>query len=206
MAKNQQVVTPRGVFVYPHLHAPDTKFNAAGVFHTKLRLEESSPEVQKFIKKVKDAYKSFAKEEGLKVRKDGLPWKQDEDNPGHIILTAKMQHEVTPRRGEPFTQVPVIVDASRKELVAGVNIGGGTEGRLSCVLVPYTGFGGGISLRLQAVQVLKLVEFTGGAGDFGFEEEEGFEAPDDPFDSSDDDDDEDEFGGDEEDEYGEDDF
>jgi hypothetical protein len=35
----------------------------------------------------------------------------------------------------------------------------------------------GVSLRLRAVQIIKLVEFNGGGGDF-FEEEEGYEIDD----------------------------
>lgn len=171
MAKYNRIITPRGVAVYPHLHSPDFEFDSAGIFDTKLRVSEG--DAQEFMEKVKTEYKAFAKENKLKVRQQGLPWTEDEDNPGHILIKAKMKHNITTRDGDTITKTPVILDAAKNKLQPGLRIGGGSEMKLSCLMVPYKGFGGGVSLRLMAVQVLKLVTF---GGDYGFDEEDGFTA------------------------------
>lgn len=203
---DKKFTTPRGVAVYPHLHAPDYEFDSAGVFSTKLRLDTSRPEVQKWMKRVKRLYKEYAKEHGLKVKKSGLPWTEDSENEGSILVNCKMKHQVSPRNSEPFTQVPVIVDAKRTKLDETPAIGGGSELKLAGQLNGYGGFGGGVSIRLKAVQVLELVEWE---QDFGFDEEDGFatDGDDDPFgppvdddeDEDDEDDDDEEFGDDDED-------
>jgi len=41
--------TPVGIAHFPHLNAPDTKYNPEGVYHTKLRMDSTDPSVAKFI-------------------------------------------------------------------------------------------------------------------------------------------------------------
>ena len=42
--KQENIVTPQGVLVYPHLNKADTKFDKNGVFKSGLRLEKESSE------------------------------------------------------------------------------------------------------------------------------------------------------------------
>src|SRR3546814_19834590 len=47
-----KVVTPKGVGIYPRLNAPDTKYNAAGVYETKLAFDADTPGLSKLQEKV----------------------------------------------------------------------------------------------------------------------------------------------------------
>src|SRR2546430_7864611 len=69
-----------------------------------------------------------------------------------------------------------IFDAKGKP-VTDVNIGAGTEGKVAFTILPfYTALvGAGVSLRLEAVQIIKLAASSAErtAADYGFTEEEG---------------------------------
>ena len=99
----------------------------------------------------------------------------------------KLKAKVTPKQGDPFEQRPAIFDAKGKPLQE-AKIGGGSKVKVAYELIPYyTAIAGaGVSLRLKAVQVIDLVEFSGGASAdaFGFGEEEGYEAEDTPAQSN----------------------
>jgi len=103
-----------------------------------------------------------------------------------------------PRAGKKWTRKPQIFDAKGKPMLKVPDIWGGTVARVSFSFVtdgyfiPGTG-ACGISLQLEAVQVIDLV--TAGqrsADDYGFEEEDGYEHEDKAV--ADDEDEDDEFG------------
>jgi len=170
------IVTPIGVAVYPRITGdPDTRFDPDGAWKGELRLEVPRREVQALMIDVQVAYKKYAERQGLKLRKAGLPWKEDPENEGCILVKAKLSAVVRPKNKEPFTQRPVILD-SRKNKLPGeeLMLASGTELRFSCEIRGYEGFGGGVSLRLKAAQVFKLVEFD---SDFGFDDAESDNYP-----------------------------
>lgn len=104
---------------------------------------------------------------------------------GEVDLTFKMKALVKPKNGDPFTQKPKLFDASGKPIVGRVAIHGGSEVQVAFQMVPFsTSIAGcGVSLRLQAVAVFKLVSSGGRAEDYGFDTEEGgYEAEDAPAD------------------------
>jgi hypothetical protein len=73
-----------------------------------------------------------------------------------------------------------LFDAKGKPLSKDIKIGGGSKMKVSYEILPYyTAIAGaGISLRLKAVQVIDLVEYSsGGSGEsYGFGKEDGYEA------------------------------
>ena len=108
-----------------------------------------------------------------------------DDETGQICVKFNMKALIRKKNGEEFEQKPGIVDAKKKPIKA--NVGGGSVIKVAFEPVPYynAAAGSGVSLRLKAVQVLDLVEY--GGGDYGFDEEEGYTAENEPDMSNEDD-------------------
>lgn len=179
--KQTRYTTPKGTAKYPWLSSPDTKFNPDGDYKVTLVLPvQDADTIVQFLDEQLALSEAKAKKDnpGKKVKVADAPYKVDEEN-GNIEINFKMKAKVTMQSGDSFDQKPALFDAKGKPL-ADVNVGGGSKIKVSYECVPfYTALiGAGISLRLRAVQVIDLVEFSGGAaaGAYGFEEEDGFEA------------------------------
>lgn len=183
-AKNPRYVTPAGIAQYPYLSKPDTKFNPDGEY--KMKLEVSDPTgVQALVtfldeQIVKSVELAKKENPGKKIKTGDAPYSINEDS-GKITVSFKLKAKVTPKNGEPFEQRPAIFDAKGKPL-QDVNVGGGSKVKVAYEVVPfYTALvGASISLRMKAVQVIDLKEFSGGASaeGYGFGEEDGYEAED----------------------------
>ena len=120
---------------------------------------------------------------GKKIKEGDVPYSVNDDT-GKVTVRFKLKAKVTPKQGDPFEQRPALFDAKGKPIGPDAKIGGGSKVKVAYELVPYyTAIAGaGVSLRLKAVQVIDLVEFSGGASSeaYGFGEEEGYEAEDTP--------------------------
>lgn len=180
--KLPRYVTPIGVAQYPYLTKPDTKFNPDGDY--KVNLEIDSKDAQDLMSLLDEqlaASVEKAKEEnkGKKIKEGDAPYSINEET-GKVTFKFKLKAKVTTKSGESFDQKVAIFDAKGKPLVETPNIGGGSKMKVSFEVVPfYTALvGASVSLRVRAVQIIELHEFSGGAGAgaFGFGEEDGYEA------------------------------
>ena len=169
--RNLKLTTPQGKAAWPHLNKPDTKFDKDGIYSINLRLPREDAEgVVNTIKDVlKESVESAKKEQkGKKVKVAPLPIKDVEDeqgNPtGEVEIKFKLR-AVGQSGGDSWEQKPAIFDASGKPMTE--TVGSGSTVKVGCEVVPYytSMAGAGVTLRLKAVQVLDLVEYTGG-GDF----------------------------------------
>ena len=181
--KQPRYTTPKGTAKYPWLNKPDTKFNPDGDYKVTLVVPvEEADTIMQFLDEQMAASEAKAKKDnpGKKVKVADAPYSVDEDT-GNVEINFKLKAKVTMQSGDSFEQQPALFDAKGKPL-SDVNVGGGSKIKVSYECVPfYTALiGAGISLRLRAVQVIDLVEFSGGAaaGAYGFGEEDGFEAED----------------------------
>lgn len=146
---------------------------------TKAQLEESF-NTEKGEKKAK-AKKAL---DALKVA--DLPIKpvyDDEGNEtGEIELSFKMKHKRTDKKTQKtIEQFPKLFDAAGHEFPRKTPIWGGSEVKVAAQVVPFytAAVGAGASLRLSAVQIIKLNTSGGGdAGSYGFGSEEGYNVPD----------------------------
>lgn len=186
--KNPRYTTPAGIAQYPYLTKPDTKFNPDGEY--KLKLEIPGDEAQAlvtFLDEQVEASLAKAKKDpdnaGKRIKSGEPPYVIDE-NTGKVIVSFKLKAIVRPKKGEPFTQKPALFDAKGKPLGVDAKIGGGSKVKIAYEVVPFFTalVGASVSLRMKAVQVIDLREFSGGAGAdaYGFGEEEGYEAEDTP--------------------------
>jgi hypothetical protein len=189
-AKNPRYTTPAGIAQYPYLTKPDTKFNPDGEYKISLEVKDpnAAAPLMSFLDEQLDASIAKAKKEnpGKRIKEGEAPY-QVNDETGAVTFRFKLKAKVTPKQGDPFEQRPAIFDAKGKPL-QDAKIGGGSKVKVAYELVPYyTAIAGaGVSLRLKAVQVIDLVEFSGGASAdaYGFGEEEGYEAEDTPAESN----------------------
>ena len=183
--KKPRFTTPKGTAQYPYLTKPDTKFNPEGEYKVKLELDAADAgELISFLDEQVElsvaAAKKDPKNAGKKIKVGDAPYSVNEET-GKASINFKLKAKVTTKSGETFEQRPAIFDAKGKP-ITDVNIGGGSKVKVAYEVVPfYTALvGASISLRMKAVQVIDLVEFSGGASaeGYGFGEEEGYEAED----------------------------
>lgn len=188
-------MSPAGIAIWPRLNAPDTKFNAEGEFSAKLAMDGSAPETKAFIamlSAVRDAEFERFKSENPKHKKATVAdfWREEVDDDGEetgrVTFNFKMRHKVTAKAtGKVYTLKPIILNARKEILNRPPNIGGGSTLKVSFETFPYFNAKDkefGMSLRMIAVQIIKLVEFGGAASALaGFEEEDGDDVGDADF-------------------------
>lgn len=225
--------TPKGVFVYPKLSAPDYGSKdypkPDGEYSLKFRLSQTDAEefinrkskdgtsIQSLYEEaLRDAERQFGelKVESRKKLKEVQPnalytviYDQETEQPtGEVEFKFKMKASGTlqkgPRAGQKWTRKPDLFDAKGRKIGAGVNIWGGTEGKIAFSVRGYFVAGtaaAGLTLMLNGAQVIDLVsEGSRSADSYGFGEEEGFGYDPDDFreeDSDKSDDDGDSSGG-----------
>jgi hypothetical protein len=162
MAKKERLLTPVGILVYPKLNEVDVyqpvdkKGRPSGAvkrrFITRIKFEN-----QDDLAKVKAFLEAKAQELLPDVEHPKLPIKKDKKD-GTLSIEATS--------GEKYQ--PILWDANNNKIppVKAPAIGGGTKARLDVSVNAYDGFGGGINLYLNAVQIIELVESTFGKSNF----------------------------------------
>jgi len=193
--KRELFYTPRGVADYPYLVKPDMGSegfrNTKGVYKIGLKLDpENNEEHANFIAAIEEENRAY---HTALAKKD--PKKK------HMCADPRMpfKAEIDPDSGDPTGLIivkfksyhrPRLWDAARQPILGEPNIGNGSEVKISFTKNFYfmaTDSTVGMNLYLNAVQVLKLVEYTGGDAPDGFAEEEGYQADQPPaFDGDDD--------------------
>jgi len=172
----EQVTTPTGVALYPWLTKPDTKYNAEGEY--KVNLVLSKEEAKPLIKTINDVFEENLKAEMKKQKKKDIkaanpPFSEQLDDDGkptgNLIFKFKSK----------AAYKPAIFDAQNNPLVD-PPIWGGSEIKVNAALYPYASpmNGAGVSLKIRAVQVIRLVEGSEGASRFGFDKTAGYDSKD----------------------------
>ena len=163
MSKKVTIILPPGEAVWPKLaevdvYQPvDKKGRPSGAekrrYLTRVRYNDDN--FRKTDEYLKQQLKEFDLEDGK------LPWKKDKK-------TGELHLEAT--SGEKFR--PPVYDAKGNALPLKVvrKIGGGSVFKLDVTVNPYTGFGGGINLYINSIQLIELKEKATNR----FEETEGF--------------------------------
>lgn len=179
-AKQPSFVTPAGVAQYPRLNVPDTKFNTEGTYSVKLSFSgDEAQELSAFLDNKLQESIAEAKQNNpnKKIKEADAPYSWDDN--GTLTVSFKMKASGVTKEGKPWNRKPALFDAKGKPLDATVMVGGGSK-----LIVNYTPaafytamIGAGLSMRLEAVQVIELKEGGGQSSEsFGFKEQDGFEA------------------------------
>lgn len=177
--KYPKFTTPKGTLSWPAFAAPDTRFKEGGEWKTKIILE-ASDEANALVEKLEElAAESLAQAKkdnpGKRVKQADMPFSRDDD--GNIIISAKQGASgISKKSGKPWTWTLPLFDAAGQPIKGKrPKVGNGSVGRITFEASPfYTALiGAGITLRLQAAQIIKLEEFGGGnAESYGFDKEE----------------------------------
>jgi hypothetical protein len=192
MAKKKflEMTSPRGRAVWPHLHAPDTKFDANGTYSTGLMLEPNAANAAFItsLDKAVDEAVAAAKQELIDTGKAAHAKRveraecYEEQEDGSYKINFKLSAGGERKDGSKWEQRPKLYDAQGK-VVKDIRVGGGSLIRVAFYLKPYympSTKKAGVSLRIMAVQIIDLQEYGGdtrNAEGFGFAKEDGFTAP-----------------------------
>lgn len=172
--------TPKFKAIWPNIDKPNTRFNADGVYEVKgafteeefeaiktrldKLLQQTVQEVHKVVPKAKKANVLTPYEEELD---------DNGDETGRYILKLKRNAAFKGRDGEMVHTVVQVFDPAGNRMKPVPGIGGGStllaSFRAKGFYVPAIGIG--VSLRLNAVQLLNLIPKGDGGGsaeDFGF--------------------------------------
>jgi len=158
----ERSITPLAECRYAFLFIPDTKFNPEGVFRIEIIFDPAeNADHQSFL--------TFIKEKWEATKGKNKPWKNEiieetGETTGRFIIKFKSKYAVN------------VFDALKNKIEFDSNkIGNGSKVRVSFSMQKYTQREGGLALYLNAVQVVNLVEYSGGsAEDFGFDEVDGY--------------------------------
>ena len=187
-ARFVRATTPVGTLVFPHLTSPDDKFNAAGVYHTRMALTaEETADLQAKADAILEAFVDNDPDDlgtvklGKAVTRPIADEECDENGSetGRFLVRFKMNASGTGRHGD-FTREPALFDAKAAAipLAEAPDIWSGTKARVSFEFVPYymaSTKSLGVSLRLRGVQIIELANGDNkGGSSMGFEEEEGY--------------------------------
>ena len=198
MARNRETyTTPIGAAVWPSLHTPDTRFDEAGVYSTKLRFEGAdAATVSAFLDEQYEQSRQEAAADLIergkakttkaalaKVKEGPDPYTQELDEEtgeetGAILVNFKMKASGTRKKdGTTWTARPRLFDAQGNPVTDGLKVGSGSRLRINAEVNRYyvPALGAGVSLRLVAVQVIELQTFgrTITAESAGFDAVEG---------------------------------
>lgn len=203
----EPVTSPKGVAKFPHLTIPDTKFKAGGEYHvnvicsrtaaektiTKLEAlaqkayDDAKAEIEASIASSTGEKKAKAKKALEALKMGDLPVKPVYDDEGNetdqVEMVFKCNATYKDKAGVEKEIKPKLFAAGGEDFPKGVDIWSGSIIRASGLINPYYVPGtnmAGVSLRLSAVQVIKVNNGSSGgdASRYGFEPEEG----DDPAD------------------------
>lgn len=185
------MTTPKGTAVFPQIVKPTKKFDKDGVYEIKLRLDKK--EDKAFIAAIErhyeTNYQSQCEVKGVQeLKRADYPFKdvtdKDTGKPtGEVEFKFKMKASGVNQEGDKWEQRPKIFDPAGNPIAPSdaPMIGSGTTCKVNFHISGWnTNIGCGISLKLRAVQIIKLVEYSGGgdAASFGFSNEgEAFEQP-----------------------------
>lgn len=161
MAKNYvHYLTPVGTFVFPKLHEVDVYTPKMGG-KTKRRYMTNMEFTPDVLAQVKADIAALIKKHGMDVGKNANePFKKDKKT-GRETLVATSGEE----------RKPPIFDSRNQKLPEGTKVTGGSKGRLDVTVNPYDGFGGGVNLYINGVQVIEKAEYSYQPR---FEETEGY--------------------------------
>lgn len=185
MDKKEINMVIKGKAMWAKVFEPDTNFDIDGVYSIEVVMpEDEAASVceqldefldEEFASKVKANPKL---KNSLSMRKPYFPEvDKNGDETGNIVFRTKKKAKGKKRDGTPYEAAPPVVQDAKRNPIKGVLIGNDSIVKVALTARPYLMQSTkqvGLTLRLNAVQVIKLEEYRGG-GNF-FEEEEGYVA------------------------------
>lgn len=186
------IVSPQGTAIYPKLNEPDTKFDDAGVYETKLKFDPDDAEgvlskksaTWAEMKEAIDAQQAeFLKQKKAELAKgdgkaknkaksiDSIEWgvEPDVDDEGNetglVVIKAKMKASgVSKRDGRAWSRRPVIFDAKNTKLDPAPSIWGGSSLKVAGKIVPYYSAKDNVVGSTFYLEAVQVIELVSGQG------------------------------------------
>lgn len=180
MAKNL-ITFPKGKGSHLALKRPDTKFHDLGVYKADFILDEET--AKPYIAKLQAiAKKHTGKEYPVVTTADSKAMKSanplfiyeadaDGNKTGNVIFKARVKNSLSKKTSEVWDRRPALIDALKRPVE--VNPWGGSTIRVQCEVVEGLKPEKYVKLVPVVVQVIELVEGSGGDTS-AFDEEDGF--------------------------------
>lgn len=189
-----EIITPVGISAFNYLETPDFEFNKNGDYKTRLFFDPKAEGVSAMTDVMDDLLEralpyfldqaTTVKAKKAVILSENTPYyveTDDEDKPtGRIYINAKSIASGITSEGEKWKRQVAMYDANGVRIAKGtkLNVGNGTTMSLSLTLRAYFNkqSGVGLSLRLEAVQIIDLVQYGAGnktAEQIGFGKVEG---------------------------------
>jgi len=170
--KGMNVTSPKGGALWAKLDKPDREYNAKGQYSVDLVCDPEAPGVPEFIEKLETL-----RDNALEQANDGKPkpkhykprpvykeeYDKDGNETGNIVFKFKMNNVDDRRPGQ--NRVKLVGPKASEGEIPMVQIGNGSTIRCVAFANPYAMASDktiGVSLILDKVQLIKLVEFGGG--------------------------------------------
>lgn len=198
MAKKKSPITPAAPCLYPFLKKPDTRWKKEGEYKVSLIFDQNDEFIAKVEAKTEKEFeiaKANMKPAQAKALVCISPVKEELDEngnaTGNVKLNFKSNAQFMDKKTEEVVHVKVkVFDAQGKPIVNLPNIGNGSKLKVSFNPVGAVVKGEFyLSLWMNAVQLIELVEYNADGSSYGFGKEEGgYEASDEedeaPFDTT----------------------
>ena len=173
MKQYTKLTTPVGVAKWAWVSKADTKFNSEGEFKVTLVLDKDSAEplIETIEKELKEFYSGLNAQGKKRIKEASKPYGEevdDEGDPtGNVEFKFKSKAKFVPR-------IPIFDSVGKP--MTGVELWSGSRIKVNTTLAPYSaGIGEGMAMRLNAVQVIDLVQGSNGSAEgYGFGEEDGY--------------------------------
>jgi hypothetical protein len=156
--------TPRGKAIWPKIVQPNFKFNAAGVYEIQMKFP---PELEKpFLAEIEElcelAYEQTCKEKfKTQLPRENPPWNKLDSDGSRIVKFKLSAGGVVD--GKTWENKPPRLFDAAANLIANpgpdFQIGNGSIVRVLFQIRPYFVQKVGVTFRLKAVQLIKLVEY-----------------------------------------------
>lgn len=185
--KKQNPVTPVAPCLYPFLKKPDTRWKKEGEYKVSLVFDQDDEFIAKVEKKAKKEFalkKKSMKPADAKIVEFVSPVKQevdaDDKETGNVILGFKSFAQFTDKKTDETVKINMkVFDAQGKKIENIPNIGNGSK-----LAIAFNATGSVIkdrkgnidfylSLWMNAVQLVELVEYNPDGSSYGFGKEEG---------------------------------
>ena len=181
-----RITSPVGTFFYPFVFKPATYQGNITNFEIKVVFDDNQEFLNELENLCNEEFEAFLEANPTlkKPNRGVLNIPITEGNSGALegktFVKFKNSFSYT-YKGQTIERKIPVFDGAKGKVSSNVIIGNGSKGKIAFSLRPYfvSSANFGVQLILDAVQVLELVEYTGGTNnDFGFEEEENaFVAP-----------------------------
>lgn len=178
------IISPAGTAVQVYLTKPSDKFNKAGVYSVKLAIDRAAaePMCKKLDALLDQVWAYYAERKpvaSMKRMTKRAPYEDELDEKtgeptGRVVLNVKEVASRVDAKGRPTTFAPKLYDVKGNEVKRVPNVGRGTTMKVGFNARGYLAEAQkeiGVTLRLRAAQILRLVEYAG--SDFQFSEEDG---------------------------------